>query len=150
MLDKIKNWFFICFVVLIFVLGWMTNTYFTTQINKEKDSPFDFIPEEDIYLEDGRVCVDVEWGHWASFSDTNSMDPIIDIGANAIEIKPKSINDIHVGDIISFKYEEGYIVHRVVEKHKDYVITKGDNNPTKDPFKVYFEDINGIVVMIIY
>ena len=147
---RLSNLFFIGFVVFVFIGGWMGNTYFNTSLIKEKDSPYDFIKEEDVYLENNRVCVNVDWGHWSKFADTNSMDPVIDFGSNAIEITPRSMEDIHVGDIISFKHENDNIIHRVIEKHGNYVITKGDNNPSKDPFNVYFEDITGIVVMVIY
>ncbi|MCK5107796.1 MAG: hypothetical protein KAQ83_03640, partial [Nanoarchaeota archaeon] len=56
---------------------------------KELNSPYDHIKEEQIKLYDDRVVILLENPEWASFTDTNSMDPLIDYGSNAIEIVPK-------------------------------------------------------------
>ena len=40
---------------------------------------------------------------WSVFTDTNSMDPVIDSTSNAIEIIPKQAEDIHVGDIVAYQ-----------------------------------------------
>ena len=120
------------------------------------DSPYDHIPESSIHVFQDRIVLDIKNASWASFTDTNSMDPFIDAGANSIEIKPKSEHDIHIGDVISFKteYADGIIIHRVVDIGEDnqgrYFITKGDNNPEIDPGKRRFEDIQGIVVAVVY
>lgn len=122
----------------------------------ERSSPGDHVAEEDIHVFNDKVVLNLEEPFWASFTDTNSMDPIIDSNANSIELKPKSAEDISVGDVISFRSQlvEGTVIHRVIEKGKDdqgdYFITKGDNNPSKDPGRTRFEDINGVVVAIIY
>ena len=55
-------------------------------------------------------------------------------------------DDVKVGDIIVYrKYlDDGskqMIIHRVKEKYADYIITKGDNNPSQDPWKVEPKDI---------
>jgi hypothetical protein len=46
------------------------------------------------------------------------------------------------------------IVHRVIEIGNDedgwYAITKGDNNPTPDPWKIRFEWVRRITVAVIY
>jgi signal peptidase I len=61
-----------------------------------------------------------------------------------------------VGDIISFWSAtiETTVIHRIVEVGKDnqgvYFVTKGDNNLYKDPEKVRFEQVKGVVVGIIY
>lgn len=122
----------------------------------ELSSPADHIPEKDIHVLSDKIVIDVKDASWASFTDTNSMDPFIDAGANSVEIKPESEEDIHVGDVISFRteYADGIIIHRVVEIGNDsdgnYFITRGDNTPTTDPGKRRFADINGVVVGVIY
>ena len=84
------------------------------------------------------------------------MDPVFDYGSNAIEIKPQSPEQIHVGDIVSYnsKYASGSIIHRVIEINQDedgwYCLMKGDNNPYRDPEKVRFEQVQRLVVAIIY
>ncbi|MBN1644598.1 hypothetical protein JW851_00980 [Candidatus Woesearchaeota archaeon] len=121
---------------------------------KERASPHDWIKESDIQLYQNGVTIDVENPQWAVFADTNSMDPIIDAGAHAIEIIPKTPDDVHVGDIVSYQSGSGTIIHRVIETGYDnygwYAEFKGDNNPIKDPNKVRFKDIRRIVVAIVY
>jgi hypothetical protein len=119
-------------------------------------SPFDHVSDDKIKVYSDKVIIELDDPSWASFTDTNSMDPVLDSGANSIEIKPTSESDIKVGDIISFKtaYSSGIIIHRVAEIGYDengiFYLTKGDNNPTVDPGKRRFEDVVGIVVGVIY
>ncbi len=131
-------------------------------------SPTDTITDENIRvykngakitLEDGDdewlVILDLKNPSWSSFMDTNSMDPVLDKGANGIRIKTKCPESIEVGDIISYKHPtEGIIIHRVVYKDKDeqgtYFILKGDNNPTNDPGKVRCDQYLGKLVGILY
>lgn len=118
-------------------------------------SPQDRITEDAIRVYDDRVVLLIDNPLWSSFTDTNSMDPLLDIGANGIEIIPESEENIHLGDVISYKNEEGNIViHRVIEIGADkegiYYIVKGDNNPIADQEKVRFEDIQGILVAVVY
>jgi len=122
----------------------------------ERVSPFDHITEDQIHVFQDRIIIDLQNAEWATFTDTNSMDPVIDLGANAIEIRPSSPEQIHIGDIISYrsKYSEGVIIHRVVETGEDedgwYARMKGDNNNLMDPGKVRFDQIERLVVAIIY
>lgn len=54
-----------------------------------------------------------------------------------------------IGDIIVFssKYcRTGFVVHRIVEIHDSYFITKGDNSSEKDP-PVFFESVLGKVIL---
>lgn len=119
-------------------------------------SPSDHIKEEQIHVYKDKVVLDIKDASWASFTDTKSMDPLLDSESNGIEIKPESYNQVYVGDIISYTspYVEGLVIHRVVEIGFDndgwYAKVKGDNNPTVDPGKVRFDDINGILVGVIY
>ena len=119
-------------------------------------SPIDRISEEQILVTDEKIVINLKGAEWASFTDTNSMDPVIDSGAHAIEIIPESEDDIKIGDIVAYEseYADGTIIHRVVYKGKDeqgtYFVLKGDNNPVSDPGKVRFEQIKRVVVAIIY
>lgn len=119
-------------------------------------SPRDRVPESRIQVFDDRVVIRLDDPQWATFTDTNSMDPVIDAGANAIQLIPHSVEDIQVGDIISYqsKYSDGIIIHRVVYKGTDeqgpYFVLKGDNNPANDPGKVRFDQIRRVVVGVIY
>jgi len=122
----------------------------------EKDSPGDWIKEDQIKVYNDRIIIDLKDAEWASFMDTNSMDPVLDETANAIQIIPKSADDIHVGDIISYKsdYADGTIIHRIIKISSDeegwYCIVKGDNNQSPDPGKIRFKQIKRVLVAIIY
>jgi hypothetical protein len=123
---------------------------------KERESPFDRIPEEDILVFQDHVKIKIDNPQWSTFTDTNSMDPIIDKGANAIQITPRNKEDVHLGDIISYKspYSNDIIIHRVQRIGYDhlgwYAITKGDNLEEEDPEKVRFEQVKRVLVAIIY
>lgn len=120
----------------------------------ERSNPQDRIAEDDIFVFPDRVVINLEGAQWARFADTNSMDPVLDQGTNAIQIVPTSIDEIEVGDIISYRSGQRIIIHRVIEKSIDeqgwYVIAQGDNSLAADPRKIRFEDITRIVVAIIY
>lgn len=117
-------------------------------------SPQDHIAEDAIRVYDDRVVLLIDNPLWSSFTDTNSMDPLLDVGANGIEIIPENEEDIHLGDVISYNSGSGIVIHRVIEIDADeegmYYVVKGDNNPIADNGKVRFEDIQGILVAVVY
>ena len=117
-------------------------------------SPYDRIKESQIQVLDDRVVLNIKDASWTAYADTNSMDPLLDNGANGIEIIPQGIDDIHVGDVVAYESEYGLIVHRVVDVKKDddgmYFVMKGDNNTQPDSWKVRYEDIKFILVGVIY
>ncbi|MFH1400405.1 MAG: signal peptidase I [Nanoarchaeota archaeon] len=123
---------------------------------KDVPSPSDWIKEKDIAVYSDRVVLSIKDVQWATFTDTNSMDPVIDAGSNALEVIPSSEDDIHVGDIVAYKsdYSTGTIIHRVVYKGNDedgtYFVLKGDNNPINDPGKIRFSQIKRVLVAVIY
>ncbi len=120
----------------------------------ELASPSDWISEDQIKVYSNRVILELSGASWASFTDTNSMDPFLDENSNAIEIKPESADMINVGDVISYQSNIGIIIHRVINVGEDsegvYYIVKGDNNTFSDPVKVRFDDVVGVVVAIVY
>ncbi|RME77296.1 signal peptidase I [Candidatus Woesearchaeota archaeon] len=159
-------------LILIFSMGLITQSLLTQLFYVDMKSPFpvgfrgfsaperlspaDHIKESDIGVYAHQVTIDVEGASWATFTNTNSMDPLLDETAHGIEIKPTSPDDISIGDVISYKSQSvgGYVIHRVIDKGEDekgvYFILKGDNNPSEDPEKVRFEQVEGILVAIIY
>ena len=154
-------------VLLAFMLGLVFNDAYSElsslerplslfQDGIEKDSPGDWIKEDQIKVYNDKVIINLKDAEWASFIDTNSMDPVLDETANAIQIIPKSTDDIKVGDIISYKsdYADGTIIHRVIRIGNDekgwYCIVKGDNNQSPDPGKIRFNQIKRVLVAIIY
>jgi len=129
---------------------------FLNPIGEEKASPCDRVRESQILVFEDKIIIDFQNAEWATFTDTNSMDPVIDAGANALEYVPQSADEICVGDIVSYKskYADGVIIHRVVDINQDskgwYAIMKGDNNAYKDPGRVRFEQIQRVVIGVIY
>lgn len=121
---------------------------------KELASPSDWIKEEQIKVYNNKVVIEIQNSTWASFTNTNSMDPFLDEDAHAIEIKPQDPNEINKGDVISYKTSYGTVIHRIISKGIDeegiYYLVKGDNNQIQDPFKVRYEDVKGVVVAIVY
>ena len=120
----------------------------------EISSPGNWVQREQIKVYEEGVVLTIPNAIWASFTDTNSMDPVLDSDAHALEVLPQNSAAIQVGYIISYKTPYGVLVHRVVEIKSDeegiYYIVKGDNSPFRDPGRVRFEDVKGVVVAIIY
>jgi hypothetical protein len=160
-------------LLAVFGLGWMLNSVLTSFIYYDAEKPFSFsivpsfkspeqlspsdhIKESQINVYDDKVILNIKGANWASFTDTNSMDPFLDSDSNSIEIKPASPESIKPGDIISYysSITGDLLVHRVVTVDSDvdgvYYIVKGDNNNVRDPEKVRFDQIHGVLVAIIY
>ncbi|MEM2916509.1 MAG: signal peptidase I [Candidatus Woesearchaeota archaeon] len=172
------------FAMMVFVVGWLSHAYFSslamveampvqdntesaaTQLkttysiveSREKPSPADRLKLGDVHVTDNRVIIDGIAGRkfeTAIFTDTNSMDPLIDDGSQAIQIVPLTPDEIQVGDIISYDAGSyGIIIHRVIQIGTDengwYAIVKGDNNPAPDPIKVRFKMIKRVLVGVLY
>jgi len=157
-------------ILIVFGLGWMLNDAFSIgleqpgvisgssiyPITPERASPSDIVPQDNIHVYSDKIVIEVDNPQWATFVDSNSMDPVFDKGANALQIVPTDPEQIQAGDIISFSvdYDSGVIIHRVIETAYDddgwYAITKGDNNAYKDPGKVRFENVKKQLIGIIY
>ena len=151
-------------LTLVFVLGFISSTVLNgvgiasagLVGGVERQSPSDHISQEQIKVYTDRIEIDVQNAHWATFLDSNSMDPFLDTGANALQLQPSSPDQINEGDIISYTKgdDSPRIIHRVVYKGTDeqgvYFIVKGDNNPTSDPGKVRFDQVERVLFAIIY
>ncbi len=172
---KMRLYFMI--IIAAFLCGWLASNAYSTGLlhslgnseekslkaylaseirAKEKASPKDRIKESQIHVYNNRVVLDIKNAEWSTFTDTNSMDPVLDYGANAIHIIPKSEDEIQPGDIVAYesRLAEGTIIHRVkgigYDSQGKYFIMKGDNNKNIDPEKVRFSQIKRVLVAIIY
>jgi hypothetical protein len=149
---------FILFINLFFLI-YLFNPELTSNVVKgeitysEINSPFDFIKEEHISIQEKGILININNTTISKYSNSNSMIPVLNSNSTGISIKPESEGDIHIGDIICFYLDEEFITHRVVEKGIDdigvYFVTKGDNNLMRDK-KIRFEDIDSILVAILY
>ncbi len=160
--NEIKNSKFIkiIYILLIFLLGFIFSEFldyysaFSSSITGFSiNEPSDFIDNRNIIVYDDKVVILVEDANLRSYDSGGSMLPIFGENSNGISIKPKSEEDIDVGDIISFRKKGKLIVHRVVEKGTDdagiYFITKGDNSILSDG-KIRFSDIEYVLIGLIY
>ncbi len=83
-----------------------------------------------------------------------SMNHALRSGDILITKKVSNINDIKIGDIITFKTSNiyyplnaaGTVSHRVIDFTDDKIITKGDNMKKKDPMKILYSDILGVAI----
>jgi hypothetical protein len=125
---------------------------------RERPSPSDRLTMDDVRVTSTRVTIDAPRGRvfeTAIFTNTNSMDPLIDEGTQAIQIVPLTPDEIRIGDIISYDAGQyGIIIHRVIQIGNDengwYAIVQGDNNPHPDPVKVRFNMVRRVLVGVLY
>ena len=149
----------------LLVLGFVLTSflYFENDLKRpfgfftgEKDSPGDWLSDDQIKVFQGRVVINQEDVILSSFANTNSMDPLIDETANGLEIKPDE-DKLQVGDIISYRSDflGGVIIHRIVNIGEDskgkYYETMGDgNHGVVDPEKIRFDQIEGVLIGVLY
>ncbi|TFG11455.1 signal peptidase I [Candidatus Thorarchaeota archaeon] len=87
---------------------------------------------------------------------SDSMEPTLYRG-DLLIIQAREPDQIALNDIVVYQDEvwhsDGPIVHRVVEieivEGDYYYFTKGDNNPTRDPYNRTYSEIVGVVVATI-
>ena len=77
-----------------------------------------------------------------------SMNPTLKPGDGLEMYTYRDRAEICVGDVIVYPRPFGTVdvVHRIIEKRDDGVITRGDNNNKIDPYTVRFDDIIGKVI----
>lgn len=121
--------------------------------DKKVFSPGDFIKEENIYADNEKVIIYLEKPILSRYNNSGSMLPTLNEFSNGVSFKPNSLDEVNVGDVVSFEQDGISIIHRVVEKNVDekgvYFITRGDNNNVDDE-KIRYEDIDSVIVAIIY
>jgi len=159
--------------VLIFSIVFLSGVLCSTLINSYYDSelenplswnfdflgfsqantPYDFIDREDILVYEDKIIINIDGASIGRYASTGSMEPLLDENSNGIRIVPKSEDEIHIGDIITFQKNKDLIIHRVIDKGIDnngtYFITKGDNNTASDG-KIRFEDVKYLTIGIIW
>ena len=143
-------------LILVFILAlffYSINITGLSIFRDEINAPYDFISEDQILVDNGNIVINLSNYTLRRFESSGSMLPFLSENSTGVGIKPETEKDIHVGDIITFEKEGILIVHRVVEKEYNgqelYFITKGDNNGIKDS-KIQFEDIDSVIVAVIY
>jgi signal peptidase I len=74
---------------------------------------------------------------------SGSMEPTLLVN-NLILVKESS--KYNIGDIVTYKYDDSYITHRIVSIDNEEIITKGDANNTEDE-GINVTDIKGKVIL---
>lgn len=64
---------------------------------------------------------------------SESMQPVLNRGDIVFIKGIEGKEDINIGDVVVYKSENGFIIHRVIEKGTDTAIVKGDANEEPDP-----------------
>lgn len=122
----------------------------------EKASPSDTVSPNQIQVYKDKVVLDIQNAEWTEYTDSNSMDPVLDSEANGIVVVPKSDTELKIGDIVSYQpiSDENLVVHRITGTGTDelgkFYVMKGDNNSSADPEKVRFDQIKYKTIGIIY
>ena len=164
---KMQRILALIFILSVFGLGWVCSSMYAIAASTDTQKPLgsgqdvlatpsDRVSEDSIKVYSDKVVLDIKNASWASFTPTHSMEPFISEKANGIEVKPSSPSDLKVGDIISYKpdFTSGLVIHRIIKTGYDdtgwYAVVKGDNNAEQDPGKVRFDDINGVLIGVIY
>jgi hypothetical protein len=119
----------------------------------DKCSPGNWISEKDIHVYPDQIVINLNGSALSTFVDTKSMDPVLDSGCTAIHTRPDK-SRIQPGDIISFEGQNGTVVHRISRITQNstgtYYFTKGDNALLEDPEPLAFEQIESVIVGILY
>lgn len=80
---------------------------------------------------------------------SGSMTPNINKGDVVIIEKTNNYEEIEVGQVIAYKYNNVIVVHRVIRKINDdgsyYFYTKGDNNLDEDNYPIKEDMVIGVV-----
>ena len=147
------DWLWICFIGIT-IVAIILASLVVGFIVKKDIHPHDRINNSDIKFYPDKVIIEGKFTR-GTFVGTHSMIPVIFKNATSLSIVPSSPDEIIIGDIITFNHpKEGLMVHRVIKKSSDnkgiYFITKGDNSYARDLYKVRFEDIEKVMVGIIW
>jgi signal peptidase len=88
------------------------------------------------------ICIPIIFKYKPLVVLTGSMEPTFKVGS-IIYYKEVPQNQIKVGDIITFKYDDTFISHRVNNINGLLYETKGDANNTADNKKITYSNIVG-------
>ncbi len=158
----------ITLILLLIIAGWILNDatkiifqgetqvpFFTGRV-VALPSPSDIVPQEKIKVYKDFILINISNAEWSILTDTHSMEPTLNKNANALEVIPSSEDQIHKGDIVAYKsrFLNSTIIHRVISTGTDeegvYFVLKGDNTLQEDLERVRFEQIERVVIGIIY
>jgi signal peptidase I len=144
---------------LLFALNCCTATFATTNYYGPAWQDAPPVPATAEAISIAKALAVTVNGKAALIRATNSMLPTL-TAKDIVVYKPISFDEIKVADIIIFEVGEkpsndcltctfNIYAHRVVEKGKRSVRTKGDNNTDRDNFETPHGKIKGVIVEIV-
>lgn len=159
--NKKNKTLYIALLAWFFLFGFFLNSISETiNIHEEKPffgseerfSPYDRITEGNLDLFLDKLVINFPGIQLAHYSDTNSMDPLIDEHSIGLEIIPEAEEDIHIGDVVAYQSGKDLIVHRVISISKDEegwcAVLKGDNSEEYE--KIRFEQVRYLLIGVLY
>jgi len=116
-------------------------------------NPRNHIPRENFTVTEQRFCIEGNYS-WSIYADTQSMLPMFGNNSVGITTLVGDDTELKVGDIVSYSLNERFISHRIIHIGEDgdgkYYILKGDNNDSPDTDKVRKEQIERILLGVIW
>lgn len=79
----------------------------------------------------------------------NSMLPFLSDGSEQVDLSAPANKELRKGALVLFKYGNGFILHRIIQRKKDRLILMGDNIYQSKEF-ITTEQVIGIVRRIIF
>lgn len=81
---------------------------------------------------------------------TGSMEPNYPVGAMLV-VEPVEFEDLREGDVITFSSGDSIVTHRIIaiDRQKQQLTTKGDNNNVADGSELHFSSVKGKVTYCI-
>ena len=123
---------------------------------KELPSPLPRLSKNEKFLDEFDKLIEKHYpgALMVGVTDTNSMEPLVDYGHKVVLIpfKEEDKKNIQEGDIIWFyRMSDGSpnVLHRVVQVHPGWIVTRGDNTVTLDGPTID-KNIKGFCAIIIY
>ena len=87
----------------------------------------------------------------STVQNTNSMEPLLDVGHTALLVEP---DNLQVGDVIVWKKELNSVIHSIVSIGSDefgtYYTTQGINIPRPDPERIRKSEITHVCIGILF
>ena len=78
----------------------------------------------------------------------NSMWPFLRDNRDRVMLRASAAERVRVGDVLFFRYEGRYLLHRVVRRLRDGWLLRGDNCWTRHVERCREEDVIGVVTRV--
>ncbi len=146
--------FLSCALLFLTVLYFGSDVSFVTgNALFDAATPQDRINGSHLQIFEDSISIKVPNATISRYAATGSMKPLIGEFAQGIRIVPSGPEEIYVGDIVTFRFEDSLIVHRVqkigVDEFGTYYITQGDSSFWEDE-KIRFSDIEYVTIGILW